>query len=134
MVDLTITAASVQPTSSTKRLTKIAGAAITAGQSVYVDASDLLQLADCDASATTAAATGISLANVAAGQPCSYATTGDLDMGSIITAGEIYVLSGTAGGIAPEADLASGDYVTILGVGKDADTMTIHIYASGNQV
>lgn len=134
MADLSVTAASVQPTSSTKRQTKIAGAAITAGQAVYVDSSNLVQLADADSSATTAAAVGISMNDAASGQPVSYAYEGTLDMGSIITAGEIYVVSGTAGGIAPKADLASGDYVTILATGSDTDTVTIDINASGDQV
>jgi hypothetical protein len=55
-------------------------------------------------------------------------------MGSIITAGTIYVLSSAAGGIAPAADLGASDYVTILGVGKTATVLSVHIHASGNQV
>jgi hypothetical protein len=34
--------------------------------------------------------------------------------------GTIYVVSATAGGICPEADLASTNYVSILGVGSTA--------------
>lgn len=134
MADLTVTAASVQPTSTTKRLTKIAAEAITAGESVYVNTNDQLALADNDLSAAAASAVGIALASAAAGQPCPYAYEGDLDMGSILTAGLIYVVSSTPGGIAPSADLASGDYTTILGVAKDADTLSLHVHASGNQV
>ena len=39
-----------------------------------------------------------------------------VNVGATLTAGQVYVVSTTAGGIAPYSDLASGDYVTILGV------------------
>jgi len=134
MVDIVVTASAVKPTASTKTQTKRASVAITAGQAVYVTAADVLALADNDASALTQAAVGIALNSCAADQPCSYATEGDLTMGSIITAGTIYVLSSTAGGIAPAADLGAADYVTILGVGKNATTLSVKINVSGNQV
>lgn len=134
MTDLTVTASAVVPTSTSKTQTKIAAVAITAGQVVYVNSSNQLALADNDASALTPAVAGIAINSCSAGQPCSYTTEGDLTMGSIITAGTIYVLSSAAGGIAPAADLGSSDYVTILGVGKTATVLSVHIHASGNQV
>jgi hypothetical protein len=134
MADISVTAASVVPTSTTKRQTKNAAAAITAGQVVYVNSSDLVALADNDASVTTAAAVGIALNSCAAGQPCSYATSGDVTFNAVLTAGAVYVLSSTAGGIAPVADLASDDYVTILGVASTTTNLTININASGHQV
>lgn len=131
MVDVTVTAASVAPTSTTKRQTKNAAVAITAGQAVYVNASDLVALADADASALTAAATGIALNSCAAGQPCSYATIGDVTFNAGLTKGAVYVVSGTAGGIAPVADLAVLDYVTILGVASSTTNLQVDIYVSG---
>lgn len=134
MADISVTASSVVPTATTKRQTKVAAAAITAGQVVYVNTSDQLALADNDASATTAAAVGIALNSCAADQPCSYATSGAVTFNAVLTAGTIYVLSSTAGGIAPAADLASGDYVTILGVASSTTSLTVNINASGHQV
>jgi hypothetical protein len=134
MVDIAITAANVAPTASTQRLTKIAAAAITAGQAVYVNASDRLALADADLSATAAAAVGIALNNAAANQPCSYAVGGDVTINAVATVGTIYVLSGTAGGVAPAADLASGDFVTVLGVGKTTTSIQLAVNATGIEI
>lgn len=134
MADISVTASSVVPTSTAKRLTKTAAVAITAGQVVYVNASDQLALADNDASTTTATAVGVALNSCAANQPCSYATEGNVTFNAVLTAGTIYVLSSTAGGIAPAADLASADYVTIVGVASSTTNMKIHMYASGAQV
>ena len=131
MVDLTVTAASVVPTTTTKRLTKVASEAIDAGEAVYLNASDQLVLADNDASAASAAAIGIALASAAANQPCPYTYDGGLTVGAILTLGTTYILSSTAGKIAPIADVASGDYVTILGVASSTSVLDVHIHASG---
>lgn len=131
MVDVTVTAANVAPTSTTKRQTKIASVAITAGQVVYVNASDQLALADADLSEAAAAAVGVALNSCSANQPCSYAASGDVTFNAGLTKGAVYVASGTAGGIAPVADLASEDYVTILGVASTATNLQVNIYASG---
>lgn len=134
MVDIAITAANVAPTANTQRLTKIAAAAITAGQAVYVNATDNLALADADLSAAAAAAVGIALNNAAINQPCSYAVGGDITINAVATVGAVYVLSGDAGGVAPVADLASADYVTILGVGKTTTSIQLGINATGIEV
>jgi hypothetical protein len=134
MADISVTASSVVPGATARRQTKTASVAITAGQVVYVNSSDQLALADNDASATTAAAVGIALNSCAANQPCSYATSGAVTFNAVLTAGTIYVLSATAGGIAPAADLASDDYVTILGVASSTTSLTVNIFASGHQV
>lgn len=131
MVDITVTAASVKPTATTKRQTKIAAVAITAGQVVYVNSTDRIALADCDLSADAAKAVGIALNSCAADQPCSYAAAGDVTFNAALTKGAVYVLSGNVGGIAPVADLASLDYVTILGVASSTTNLQVNIYASG---
>ena len=132
MADVVVTAAEVLPTTATQKTQGTAGATITAGQTVYLDSSDnKYKLADADASATTAAVVGIALNNAADGQPLTIAIGGSLDPGFTVTVGTIYVQSGTAGGIAPAADLASLDYVTIIGIGLTAASLSLAIKASG---
>jgi hypothetical protein len=46
------------------------------------------------------------------------------------TVGIIYCVSATAGGIAPSADLTTGDYVTILGVGATTNRLAVDIFVS----
>lgn len=128
MADLTITAANVDPVDGYTSVTVIAGAAITAGQVCYLDTSNLAQLSDANASAVTAAVKGIALNNAAANQPVTLMTAGDLDVGASLTVSETYILSATAGGIAPIADLASGWYVIHLGIATAADNLRLRIF------
>ena len=131
MADLTITAADVKKTDSTLITEGIAGAAITAGQPVYKDstASNKLKPADADVLAT-AAAVGVALHGASADQPLKYATSGNLTLSAVMTAGAVYVVSTTAGGIAPVADLGSGDYVTLLGIATSTSNLKISISVS----
>ena len=57
---------------------------------------------------------GIALNGASANQPISVQRGGSITIGATLTAGTAYYLSGTAGGIAPEADLASLDELTLL--------------------
>lgn len=131
--DLTITAANVVPAATAIFDRQNAGATITAGQSLYSDATDSnkMKLADANASASTAAAIGISVHAALAGQPISYITGGDLGLGAILTAGLIYVVSATAGAIAPAADLASGWYTTILGYATSTSNLRMALKSTG---
>ena len=119
MADLVITASAITPGTATgfsfNRNTSIAGETITAGQSVYIKAADSKAwLADSNASVDTAAAVGISLHAALAGQPIAYGTSGPLNFGAILLAGKWYVVSATAGGLAPIADLTTGWYSTVM--------------------
>jgi hypothetical protein len=131
MADLTITAANVKKTDSTLITEGIAGATITAGQPVYKDstASNKLKPADADVLAS-AAAVGIALHGASADQPLKYATGGNLTLGVVMTAGAVYVVSTTAGGIAPVADLGSGDFVTLLGIATSTSNLKLSISVS----
>lgn len=131
MADVTVTAANVQKASDTLIDYGILGATVTAGQTVYKDANGVYQLADANASATTAAVTGIALNGGASGQPVAVAIGGTLNPGFTVTVGAVYVLSATAGGIAPVADLASGWRTGILGVGLTASSLGLILYRSG---
>lgn len=133
MADLTITAANVVPGAGARITNGTAGATITAGQVVYLDPADnRFKLADCDnASATIRAAFGIATHGAAAGQPLAVQTAGELAMGAILLAGVAYYLSPNAGGIAPVADIASGDNTVIVGMAKSTSVLTVGIVASG---
>ena len=92
-------------------------------------------MADLSITAATASVVGIALNNASDGQPLTYAMPGSVvNMGATVTVGEIYVLSGTAGGVAPEADLASDDYVVILGVGVTTANLKFSLINSGVQI
>jgi len=135
MADLTITASQVQPgdiNANTKEGT--AGASITAGQPLYADASAQGKLKPADADLSSAAATCVGIAVHAAesGQPIRYQRTGDITLGAAaaMTAGTIYVVSDTAGGIMPSADLEAGDRVSILGVAISASVLRLRLLNS----
>lgn len=129
MADLTITPANVVKGSTANVVNGVAGTTITAGQTVYEDTGDSnkLKLADANNTSATAACKGIALHAALAGQPCAYINGGDLGLGAILTVGIIYVLSATAGGIAPAADLASGWRTTILGVATTTSNLRLGI-------
>lgn len=133
MADLTITATSVIKGSGARVSQGTAGATITAGQTVYLDttAGDY-KLADCD-SATVAARSpaGIALNGGASGQPIDVLTSGPVTIGATLTAGVAYYLSPNAGGICPVADLASGDYPTILGIATSTSVLDVKIHEAG---
>lgn len=130
MADLSITVANVKPTSDTQKRSGTAGTAITIGQSVYYDASTKKWLkADADATVPDDAV-GISLVTCNTDQPIWVATGGNLTMGSILTAGQVYAVSGNAGGICPYADLTTGQFTTLLGVATSTTNLKLSVVAS----
>lgn len=134
MADLTITVANVVPGTGATQQSGTAGEAITIGQCVYLKAADgKIYKAQADGTAGEAAAVGIATTTAAAaGQPISYQTSGTLAFGAILTKGEIYLVSATAGGIAPEADIVTtGHYVSILGVASSTSNLSVKLNASG---
>lgn len=134
MADISVTASAV--VASVTALVEHggkAGATITAGQVVYKDSSDgKFKLADND-SATAAVRTvyGIALHASLDGQPLSVIKRGPLTLNAALTAGTTYVLSSTAGGIAPQADAATGDEVVILGVATSTSVLDVNLKNTG---
>lgn len=135
MADLSLTASAIVAGSGAYVLSGTAGATITAGQAVYLDSSDSkYKLADCDsATAAVRDVVGIALNGASDGQPIDIITEGDLTVGSVLTGGIPYFLSPNAGGICPIADIAVGDYYTIIGIAKSATVLSVKIHASGFQ-
>lgn len=136
MADLSITAANVTiggTNTSTKPAT--AGATITGGQAVARLSSDQKWYpADADgASAEYAGAqeVGVAMTGAATDGFFTVATAGPYVAGATLTEGEFYIVSETAGGIAPVGDLSgftSASYVTLIG--QATSTSVIEIKAN----
>jgi len=127
MTDLVITAASVQKTDTTSIKEGVAGVAILAGQYIVRDPTTRrMVLGDGDVAVTDIANSGVALNSAAIGQPVDYAWDGDVNMGAVLAAGRVYVLSSTPGAIAPVADLASGDFTLVLGIARTTSVLALH--------
>lgn len=133
MADLAITAANVVPGAGAKITNGTAGAAITAGQVVYLDPADnRFKLADCDnASAVIRNAYGVAVNGAAPGQPLGVQIGGELALGAVLAAGVSYFLSPNPGGLAPVADILSGDHTVLIGMARTTAILTVGVRASG---
>lgn len=131
MTDISITAGSVVKGSNALVENGHAGAAITAGQMVYMDSSGLYQLADSNGAAALRVPRGVALNSAGANQPLAIQRQGDVTIGATLTAGVTYYLSDTPGGICPLADVGSGEYACIVGIAKSTTVLSIGINASG---
>lgn len=133
MADLTITAANVVAGSGSKKATGTAGATITAGQVVYFDTTDSkYKLADTDsATAAVRSPAGIALNGASNNQPLTVLTSGPVTIGATVAVGDVYYLSGTAGGLAPFADVAAGDYPCIIGICTSTSVLDVKIHEAG---
>lgn len=131
MADLTITATSVVAGGNAVVTNGVAGAAITAGQVVYLDSgSGTYKLADNNLAGAEAPA-GIALNGAASGQRVAVQTAGKIAIGATLTAGSAYCLSSTGGGICPASDLTTGDVVVQLGLAVSTSVLDLRINAPG---
>jgi hypothetical protein len=138
MSDISVNAANVLRAVSTNGLPGSStehgrlGATCTAGQAVYRDSTDNYDFKLADANAAAASeAYGILLNGGADGQPAEVVRDGLYAPGGTVVVGMVYAVSAAApGGIAPYGDLASGDYVCILGVGITTALILVDIIVS----
>lgn len=133
MTDIVITAANVLPGTDTVIVNGLAGATITQGQVLYLDAStNTWKLADANhATAAIHKASGVALTSASSGQPIAVATGGTITAGGTLTAGSRYYCSGNAGGLAPEADLTTTWEVTLVGIATSASLLKLAFLQSG---
>lgn len=133
MADISVTASAVIAGANAVIEAGVAGATITAGQAVYKDATTgRYGLADADhATAGVRDAIGISLNGASDGQPLKIIKEGDLTINAVLTANTVYILSGAAGGIAPLADLSSGEYLAVLGAASSTTVLKVKINKTG---
>ena len=127
--DVSVTAANVIASSQARYTMGTAGGTITAGQPVYFDTADKrYKLADANDASPAYKVAGIAVNGASAGQSvriCTYDPS--FTPGFTTAAGSVYIVSATAGGIAPVADAATGHYVSVLGVGTGTSTMKLSI-------
>ena len=128
MADITVTAANVHIYGGAIIEVVQFGEAMTAGQSTYQLSSDLKYYkADTDASAAAAAAKGVVITGAATGAYGVICNSGAIDVGATLTVGVPYIVSATAGGIAPAPDFAgyTGAFEQHLGYASAADTLVL---------
>jgi hypothetical protein len=133
MATVTIPAASVLKGSSGQSLQGIAGETIDQGETVYRNATDQkFYLADGDDTDKKTVA-GVALVGVAEGQPITVDFEDpDLVIGAHgLPVGTVIIQSATAGKMCPVADLAAGNFTTVLGVIKTSTTMSLRIVTAG---
>lgn len=133
MADVSITPANVVKGANATTRVGTAGATITAGQPLYEDGSAnfVLKPAQGD-TATKAKCVGIALHGASSGQPVTFITAGNLTAGGTLVVGQVYVVSAAAaGGIAPYADLTTGNYVSILGIATSTTILAVDIQVGG---
>ncbi|MBR1193235.1 hypothetical protein [Bradyrhizobium sp. AUGA SZCCT0160] len=132
MVDITITAANVLPGAGAVTEQGTAGETITAGQALYKDSTGNWMKADADSAVAAARdAKAIALCGASANQPITVQRSGEITLGGM-TAGVTYYLSGaTAGGIAPIADVGTGEYFDVIGIAKSTTVMKLLFGYSG---
>ena len=136
MADISITAASVLASSAAviRKEYNFGYAAATAGQHVYLDASNLWQKVDSNAASTgneLTATAGITLNAGGIGQPasvCVYDT--GFTPGGTLTNGSTVYSSTTAGGVTHDVP-ASTAYPRVLGIAKSTTVMFLNPTASG---
>jgi hypothetical protein len=130
MADLSgITA--VRPTSLTQVRIVQYGGTVSVGQPV-VKSSSKYVAADANASAALAAAEGIAITPGVTDGYGVVAFSGSLILvGATMTVGETYLVSDTAGGIMPNADRSTGDYVTRLGTASTTTQLDLSIQSTG---
>lgn len=133
MADLSSITA-VRPTASTVTRLVQYGGTVSAGQPVYQSSGTYIA-ADANASATAAAAAGIAITpGVASGYGLIAVSGSIILVGTTMTVGESYIVSRNAGGICPNGDKTTGDYITKLGTAATTTQLDLSILATGIQV
>lgn len=134
MTDLAPTAANVKRISGPVKY-GYAAVTIAPGQSIYKEAATgLYKLTDADsATAEARNCDGIALNAATADHPVMFLFAKDsvIALGAILTAGGSYIASDTAGGLMPDADKETGDYITQIGVAISTSQLKLNIFNSG---
>lgn len=138
MADITVTASAVVPANANTGIARgTAGATITAGQAVYADPADSFKIKPAASTNQTQSnnVVGIALDGASAGQPVSYAFSGDVTFqAAAFGAGNIYVLGTNAGGISTATDLegtTNTRYGVVLGIASAANVLRMGVIISG---
>src|SRR5262245_7735968 len=134
MPDLTITPTGVlKGSDATINAQSVFGETVTAGMVVYKKSTDgkwWKAQADTTPEEAGQGGLGVALNGGAVDQPAFVQTGGTITIGATVAVGLLYVVSAAAGGIAPSADLVTGNKVSLLGIGATATTLllSVHVY------
>lgn len=133
MSDIVITPANVLASGSGSPAQAIFGVAITQGKVVYKDSTGKYQLSDSNGASALQAVDGIALNAGSLGQPATIVTTDPaLNVGAVLTAGDVIYLSDTPGGMTNVySDIASGSKVITLGVANTDGTLNFRPVIGG---
>lgn len=134
MADLVITPASVIAGVGAKIRTGTAGATITAGQIVFRSSVDgLYKLGDADLPnfGLSVAEVFMALNGASTGQPVDVLVSGDVTLNAVLTNGTSYFLSPNPGGIAPRADILTGDFTIFLGTARSSTVLAFQPLIAG---
>lgn len=103
----------------------VCGASVAAGQPCYIDASNLIQLCDSNASALAGGCIGFADRTAAAGQRARLVISDpNLVLGSTLVIGDTIWTHTTAGAITKTAaDNTTGVYTCFLGVAKSTTVL-----------
>jgi len=126
MADITVTAANVLAVAGSKTEVVTLGGTITQGMPLYRATDGMYEACDASAIATNKCE-GIALTAGSDGQPGIIIKSGNVDLGATLALGSVYVCSATAGKICPEEDIASTEFVCVLGVADAADNLKMNI-------
>lgn len=133
MADLSSITA-VRPTLTTGFRNVQYGGTVSVGQPVAVSSGKYVA-ADANASSALAAASGIAMTPGVANGYGIIAVSGSIILvGTTMTVGESYIVSRNAGGICPNGDKTTGDYITKLGTAATTTQLDLSILATGIQV
>jgi len=131
MADLTQTAANVKIGAGAVVEAVTCGETVTQGQPAYKKSADNEHYKADASTEAEAEAVGIFVTPNVDGQPALIQKSGQIDLGATLVVGEVYVVSATAGGIAPESDLGSGHFPTVLGIAISTSLLQLNIQAGG---
>lgn len=131
MADIVVVPVNVKTSGSVVSLVKV-GVAVVQGQVGYLNATTgKYMLAQSDGTAAQAQARGIFVTPAAIDGDAVLSRDGTIDLGATLAKGTTYVVSRTLGGIAPIGDIATGDFVTHLGVAISTSLLQQSISISG---
>lgn len=135
MAALIITSNQVLLGTGASSMARNAAVAVSAGQTVYLDANNNWALAQADGTPQEAAAGGIALNNAGPGQPVTVCTAGPLILGAgaAPAAGMIYCVGIGPGDIVPYGDLLPTNRVTLLGWGLGTNQIQVALAVTGVQ-
>jgi hypothetical protein len=134
MADITFTTTELKKADNNAKVeTWYSAEAIAIGDAVYLSTASKLAKGDNNGGTGGSMATvrGIALsAAEGVDQPVTIITEGNLTCDGL-TKGTVYALSATAGKICPVADLASGNYVSVIGIATSTTNLLVKPIVSG---